>query len=279
MATRWENGRPTFGLALDASKAFPSLRRSALGYIARRIGFPPQLWEALQSHYQCGDTVWRLAGQWVGVERLRLLVGISQGCPLSVVLYNLFTLPLVQALSQRGVLILAYADDITLVADSREELYAALNTVVEYLDSGGIRLNLCKSQYFTLHGDPSPLVVEGTSLLPQPTVCILGHTVRMDYHHPLPPQELPLEELGRVLERAYALGLPMHCRGPVLAMLVAPRLLYQSGRYAITTASLKAWRNLVLRFVAPSLVQGPRLAIMVLLALSAWQAFDPWARA
>eukprot|EP00971_Amphidinium_carterae_P335510 6471407-Amphidinium_carterae.1 len=56
LATRWECGQSSYGLALDASKAFPSLRRSALAYIARRVGVLEQLWRALEAHYEQGDT-------------------------------------------------------------------------------------------------------------------------------------------------------------------------------------------------------------------------------
>eukprot|EP00971_Amphidinium_carterae_P259151 5142908-Amphidinium_carterae.1 len=161
LASRHEQGGCAYGLALDASKAFPSLKRSALSHIARRVGFPAQLWNALQAHYDQGDTVWRLAGQWVGEESLHLRVGLSQGCPLSVVLYNLYMLPLVLELARRDVLVLAYADDLTLVADSQVALGDAVALVVDYLSEGSISLNIKKCQYFATHGDDRPLVVEG----------------------------------------------------------------------------------------------------------------------
>eukprot|EP00971_Amphidinium_carterae_P175812 3485072-Amphidinium_carterae.2 len=91
---RHRTGLPTCGMSLDASKAFPSVRRSCLRQIALRAGIPRQLWQALESHYATSTTCWRLSGQWICPDPLHLRVGLSQGCPLSVALYNLAILPL-----------------------------------------------------------------------------------------------------------------------------------------------------------------------------------------
>eukprot|EP00971_Amphidinium_carterae_P080851 1599373-Amphidinium_carterae.1 len=203
LANRHADGKLAFGLALDASKAFPSLRRSVLEHIARRVGFPGQLWN---SHYHHGDTSWRLAGQWVSQESLKLEVGLSQGCPLSVVLYNLFMLPLVTELASRGVLVVDYADDLTIIANTREELLEALHFVTRYLEDGGIALNASKSQYFMTEGDPAPLVLPDATLLPQDTVKILGHVLQVNFSQQLDREALPLTELLCSLERAAALG-------------------------------------------------------------------------
>eukprot|EP00971_Amphidinium_carterae_P247233 4909868-Amphidinium_carterae.1 len=89
LGERWRLGRATCGVSLDASKAFPSVRRSCLRHIALRAGVPVTLWRALEAHYEVSTTTWRLSGQWVCKDSHKLQVGLSQGCPLSVALYNL----------------------------------------------------------------------------------------------------------------------------------------------------------------------------------------------
>eukprot|EP00971_Amphidinium_carterae_P327114 6458290-Amphidinium_carterae.1 len=64
LGLRYQTGKPTYGMSLDASKAFPSVRRSCLKQIALRAGLSAQFWRTLEAHYEVSTTCWRLSGQW-----------------------------------------------------------------------------------------------------------------------------------------------------------------------------------------------------------------------
>eukprot|EP00971_Amphidinium_carterae_P118113 2340070-Amphidinium_carterae.1 len=161
LGTRHRLGQPTCGMSLDASKAFPSVRRSCVKQIALRAGMSERFWRALESHYEMSTTSWRLSGQWVCQDSLHLRVGLSQGCPLSVALYNLAILPLVGRLQDMGVNLISFADDLTFYAASEAQLQEALALVVEYLGDLGIKLNASKTQYFQCHTGHSTFNFDG----------------------------------------------------------------------------------------------------------------------
>eukprot|EP00971_Amphidinium_carterae_P058967 1165891-Amphidinium_carterae.1 len=58
LGDRWRLDQATCGLSLDASKAFPSVRRSCLKQIALRAGMLVALWTALEAHYAVSTTSW-----------------------------------------------------------------------------------------------------------------------------------------------------------------------------------------------------------------------------
>eukprot|EP00971_Amphidinium_carterae_P024186 477536-Amphidinium_carterae.9 len=79
LGSRHRLGRPICGKSLDASKAFPSVRRSCVRQTALRAGMSEQFGRALESHYEMSTTCWRLSGQGVCQDSLHLRDGLSQG--------------------------------------------------------------------------------------------------------------------------------------------------------------------------------------------------------
>ncbi len=81
--------------------------------------------------------------------------GVRQGCPLSP-LFNLFIADLEDYLKERqegGVVLtgikvwlLAYADDMVLVAEEPKQMQAMLNGLMRYLRRKGLELNYVKSK-------------------------------------------------------------------------------------------------------------------------------------
>ena len=84
--------------------------------------------------------------------------GIHQGCILSPCLFNLYTdlhhakcWDEVQAgikITERNINNLRYADDTTLMAESKEELKSLLMKVKEECENAGLKLNGIRSHHF-----------------------------------------------------------------------------------------------------------------------------------
>eukprot|EP00971_Amphidinium_carterae_P274142 5440692-Amphidinium_carterae.1 len=91
-------------------------------------------------------------------------------------------LPLVEELAAIGVLVLDYADDLTIVTESLPELQEALALVQRYLQDGGIQLNMGKCQYFATNGSKQPFNADGILLEPRAWIKVLGHEIRVDFN-------------------------------------------------------------------------------------------------
>nr|XP_054921325.1 uncharacterized protein LOC129382025 [Dermacentor andersoni] len=106
---------------------------------------------------------------------IEISAGIRQGCPLSGLLFNLVLDPVVRALQggDRQHNVLAYADDLTPLADEQGTLQSRINVVATLSSQLGLRLNpaKCKSLHlsgktpvgtrpttFTVYGTPIPSI-------------------------------------------------------------------------------------------------------------------------
>eukprot|EP00971_Amphidinium_carterae_P165917 3288733-Amphidinium_carterae.1 len=221
LGERWRLGRATCGVSLDASKAFPSVRRSCLKQIALRAGVSPVLWRVLEEHYEVSTTSWRLSGQWVCQDSHRLRVGLSQGCPLSVALYNLAVLPLILMLQRLDLEIISFADDLTFFADDPVVLKEAVRVVEAYLAELGISLNAEKTQYFQFHTDAATFDFQGVVLTAVSVLRILGHEIRLPAaeEDENDTNDSMVDDLELYITRLLPLRLPIPCRPAVVALL------------------------------------------------------------
>ena len=107
----------------------------------------------LRNLYACQEATlrtWYRAMDWLKIEK-----GVCQGCVLSPCLFNLYAEHIMQNArldeSQAGIKIagrninnLRYADDTTLVAESKEELKSLLMRVKEESEKAGLKLSIQK---------------------------------------------------------------------------------------------------------------------------------------
>ena len=140
---------------LDYAKAFDCVDHRKLWKILKEMGIPDHLTCLLRNLYAGqeatvrtgrGTTDWFQIGQ-----------GVHQGCILSTCLFNLYAEYLMRNVgleeTQAGIKIawrninnLRYADDITFMAESEEELKSFLMKVKEKSEKAGLRLNTQKTK-------------------------------------------------------------------------------------------------------------------------------------
>ena len=155
-----EEYRSLYMAQLDLSKAFDSVSHSAVMEALRGNRAPTGMVEYLEQVYRRQRTIIKGDGWWS--DEIAPTRGVRQGDPLSPVVFNLIMDGLIRHLPphigyQLGgklVSVVAYADDITLVAASPEGLQVLLSKVQEYLDCCGLKINAAKSRTLSFQGQP-----------------------------------------------------------------------------------------------------------------------------
>ena len=140
---------------IDYAKAFDCVDHNKLWKILREMGIPDHLTCLLRNLYAGQEATVRTGHgttDWFQIGK-----GECQGCILSPCLYNLYTEYIMRNAgleeAQAGIKIagrntnnLIYADDITLMAKSEEELKSLLVKVKEESEKVGLKLNIQKTK-------------------------------------------------------------------------------------------------------------------------------------
>ena len=134
-----------------------------------QMGFAPHIVSLIRSLYESQKSNVRTASgtsEWFAVLR-----GVRQGCTLSPYVFNIMC-ELLMRLALNGydggfriggrlVTNLRYADDIVLIASTREELQELVNRVHNAAVTVGMRLNVKKTETIGVNDDKSPITVKG----------------------------------------------------------------------------------------------------------------------
>ena len=127
----------------DLENAFGSLRHDLIQFALDWYHFPGEFRQFVHAYYE-GLYIKIKTKEWI-TEPIALLMGIFQGCPLSVQLFNIvwnIALDMVQSTNTKGYSLkeasiekqqMAYVDDHTVVASSPEDAQCMLNTLDNYL--------------------------------------------------------------------------------------------------------------------------------------------------
>ena len=145
---------------MDYPKAFDCVDHDKLWKILKEMGLPDHLTCLLRNLYAVrtghGTTDWFQLGK-----------GVHQGCILSPCLFNFYAeyimrnpgldeAPAGIKIAERNINNLRYADDTTLMAESKEELKSLLMKVKEEREKVGLKLNIQKTKIMasgpSLHG-------------------------------------------------------------------------------------------------------------------------------
>lgn len=142
---------------LDLTNAFGSIPHAILFAALERCGAPVQLINIIKSMYtDCATRVKVAEGT---TERIPMGAGVRQGCPASPMIFNLALEPIIRAIIGTGVsfefygqqvTVLAYADDLTIIVESIEQMQLALQTAVTTASSIGLSFNPKKCSTLTI---------------------------------------------------------------------------------------------------------------------------------
>ena len=187
-------GGKSFCLFVDLSKAFDNIDNFRLGKLLLKRNIPPDivLFIMFYLRNQTARIVWNGAkGSYRRIER-----GVRQGDMLSPFLFKLYIDDVLEEISRKGVgcklgilriNILAYADDLVLIADNQKNL----DDLYRVLDEKMQQLRLCinkaksKAMIFTHSkrpGRPNEIVMGSDTFEVVTQYKYLGHTIQDNLH-------------------------------------------------------------------------------------------------
>ncbi|GIY30009.1 retrovirus-related Pol polyprotein from type-2 retrotransposable element R2DM [Caerostris extrusa] len=152
---------------LDVTNAFGALPHSAIFNALRGNGVGETFVRLVEDIYT-GSSTSILTEEGVS-PYIPISSGVKQGCPLSGLLFNIAIDPVLREIqgSSASHKILAFADDLCLIANSPDELQLGLDSVQLLLGKLHLHLNPGKSFSFHLHGaTPVGVSTQNSFLVP-----------------------------------------------------------------------------------------------------------------
>lgn len=136
---------------LDLANAFPSVPHSHLFGVLDLLGMPPEMLTVVRDLYTDAST---RAMTSAGLsDPILVRAGVKQGCPLSPIIFNLGMEPLIRSitalkhgyrLGPERVSLLAFADDLALLAENEVALQTQLDTGCEVAEWSGLHFKARK---------------------------------------------------------------------------------------------------------------------------------------
>lgn len=154
--------KPTYCAFIDLAKAYDKVWRGGLWYKLYNLGIRGKMWRVLKNMYINVESSVLLGNN--KTEWFKIMVGLRQGCVLSPLLFNLFINDLQKELQSinKGVWMdsyklsmLYFADDIVLLAESKDDLESMLQIVFNYSIKWRVKLNDDKCNVVVFHNIPN----------------------------------------------------------------------------------------------------------------------------
>ena len=161
--------KPTYCAFIDIAKAYDKVWRDGLWYKLWKAGIRGKLWRILRNIYQKVESSVLLGD--TRTDFFEIEVGVRQGCILSPILFTLFINDLRDHLDKLGkgvkwgnirISLLYFADDIVLLADSKQDLEEMLQLVYEYSLKWRLKFNLDKCNVVVFQKKPREPLVYGS---------------------------------------------------------------------------------------------------------------------
>lgn len=157
MEEHWNAGKILFVAALDIKKAFDNMNLDKLKSVLASLNVPSHLIERVLMCVKLDRT--RIRWQKQFSEEVNRGKGIKQGCPLSPFLFILIMQSVLLKVTRRlrkvrligfGCLrvptVLAFADDLLILANNKAELEEILTAIEFFLSEVGLEINIDKSK-------------------------------------------------------------------------------------------------------------------------------------
>ncbi|XGW19497.1 hypothetical protein V3C99_003389 [Haemonchus contortus] len=142
-----EKRRPCYIAFLDLEKAFDRLPRQVLWRALRKRKVPEHLVSLVKDMYDGSTTTIRTPHGQTGA--IDVTVGVHQGSALSPFLFLLTMDVITEELMDGPLKTILYADDIALIAESKDELQDKLQNWQRVLAESGLRLNVKKTKFLS----------------------------------------------------------------------------------------------------------------------------------
>ena len=147
---KWESQKNIYFCFIDYTKAFDCVDHKKLWKILKEMGIPDHLTCHLRNLYAGQEATFRTGHGTT--DWFQIGIGVRQGCILLLCLFNLYSeyimgnarLEEAQAgikIAGRNINNLRYADDTTVMAESKEELKSLLMKVKEESEKSGLKFN------------------------------------------------------------------------------------------------------------------------------------------
>lgn len=160
---------------IDYSKAFDTINRQLLWLKLLQMGFSSKLVRILMAIYSKVEFILNENVPFGDKspssdhdnnetrQPIRSNIGLKQGCPLSPILFSLFTNDIVEALRKdtsleksKDLSVLLYADDMVLFSESSRTLRCMIKNLEKYTDKWGLEVNMEKTQIVAFQKAPGP---------------------------------------------------------------------------------------------------------------------------
>ena len=152
-----EYDRRGYILAIDFSSAFDKVRKEFMISQLKNLGFGKRCINMISTMYKNAKTKVQINGYFS--ENIQVKNSVRQGCPLSVVLYCITVNALLSKLGSEIQMsdevkgfsgVKAYADDLTIIANNKQEVDKVIYIIEQYCAQSGAEVNFKKSQYMKI---------------------------------------------------------------------------------------------------------------------------------
>ena len=153
------NKQPRWVTFLDIRKAYDSIPHWTISQSLRGLGFNEATITTIREIYTNNTT--QVITPWGLTKKIHTNLGVRQGDPLSPILFNIVLDPVLKAMEEvEGGTILAFADDICIIAESREVMEKCLQTFQTESTKRNLIVNGSKSGFFVTNNCQEHLNLE-----------------------------------------------------------------------------------------------------------------------